>query len=171
MRARLHREAHERIAGMRTAEGSATSPAQGVVDFLDLLVLPVDGLIHRPLVDDDLGRRVGEHVARLHLGGGRGDRPRPAGGHEPLGGPAESPVVLVLVEIVLGGRPRLVHDRRELTVGVLHDRQRLLGDRKSTRLNSSHVEISYAVFCLKKKKKTYKSSNAKKKKKKNKQKK
>src|SRR3712207_7977263 len=26
-----------------------------------------------------------------------------------------------------------------------------LGDRKSTRLNSSHVNISYAVFCLKKK--------------------
>src|SRR3989442_7511280 len=26
-----------------------------------------------------------------------------------------------------------------------------LGDRKSTRLNSSHVRISYAVFCLKKK--------------------
>src|SRR6266496_6528004 len=29
----------------------------------------------------------------------------------------------------------------------------ILADRKSTRLNSSHVEISYAVFCLKKKKK------------------
>src|SRR3989442_9046426 len=28
----------------------------------------------------------------------------------------------------------------------------LNGDRKSTRLNSSHVRISYAVFCLKKKK-------------------
>src|SRR5690349_23350080 len=28
-------------------------------------------------------------------------------------------------------------------------------DRKSTRLNSSHVEISYAVFCLKKKKDTH----------------
>src|SRR5256886_8680320 len=28
-------------------------------------------------------------------------------------------------------------------------------DRKSTRLNSSHSQISYAVFCLKKKKKTY----------------
>src|SRR5438874_8020997 len=27
----------------------------------------------------------------------------------------------------------------------------VIGDRKSTRLNSSHVEISYAVFCLKKK--------------------
>src|SRR5690349_22156680 len=30
-------------------------------------------------------------------------------------------------------------------------------DRKSTRLNSSHVEISYAVFCLKKKKKKNKN--------------
>src|SRR5690349_23844663 len=30
-------------------------------------------------------------------------------------------------------------------------------DRKSTRLNSSHVEISYAVFCLKKKKKKKKN--------------
>src|SRR2546422_4097274 len=30
------------------------------------------------------------------------------------------------------------------------------GDRKSTRLNSSHGYISYAVFCLKKKKKTHK---------------
>src|SRR5438874_10670089 len=29
--------------------------------------------------------------------------------------------------------------------------RRAEGDRKSTRLNSSHVEISYAVFCLKKK--------------------
>src|SRR5690349_1308483 len=35
--------------------------------------------------------------------------------------------------------------RRKLVVGGLEDR-------KSTRLNSSHVEISYAVFCLKKKK-------------------
>src|SRR5690349_22466179 len=32
-----------------------------------------------------------------------------------------------------------------------HVRQALAKDRKSTRLNSSHVEISYAVFCLKKK--------------------
>src|SRR5690349_23955712 len=31
-------------------------------------------------------------------------------------------------------------------------------DRKSTRLNSSHVEISYAVFCLKKKKKINKTA-------------
>src|ERR1035441_9145232 len=32
---------------------------------------------------------------------------------------------------------------------------RRLRDRKSTRLNSSHLGISYAVFCLKKKQKTY----------------
>src|SRR3712207_8802724 len=32
---------------------------------------------------------------------------------------------------------------------------RLETDRKSTRLNSSHANISYAVFCLKKKKETY----------------
>src|SRR5215813_14427925 len=39
------------------------------------------------------------------------------------------------------------------------------GDRKSTRLNSSHVRISYAVFCLKKKKKKKKAQKKKKKKK------
>src|SRR3712207_7145641 len=33
-------------------------------------------------------------------------------------------------------------------------RRSLAPDRKSTRLNSSHANISYAVFCLKKKKKT-----------------
>src|SRR5687768_18047840 len=39
-------------------------------------------------------------------------------------------------------------------LGRLTDRAALItGDRKSTRLNSSHGYISYAVFCLKKKKK------------------
>src|SRR3712207_8102097 len=46
-------------------------------------------------------------------------------------------------------------DGQELAVRAL-DQERLvglraLGDRKSTRLNSSHANISYAVFCLKKK--------------------
>src|SRR2546430_7337963 len=36
---------------------------------------------------------------------------------------------------------------------------RPLGDRKSTRLNSSHSQISYAVFCLKKKKKDQEASS------------
>src|SRR6266481_7601254 len=43
---------------------------------------------------------------------------------------------------------------------------RLILDRKSTRLNSSHSYISYAVFCLKKKKKKKKRRKEKKKKKK-----
>src|SRR5256885_2490401 len=34
------------------------------------------------------------------------------------------------------------------------DARRAVPDRKSTRLNSSHLVISYAVFCLKKKKRT-----------------
>src|SRR5438552_19092171 len=48
-----------------------------------------------------------------------------------------------------------VRDREgELALRPLHvDLVRLHGDRKSTRLNSSHQIISYAVFCLKKKKK------------------
>src|SRR2546427_1617138 len=36
---------------------------------------------------------------------------------------------------------------------ALHGPWAVRGDRKSTRLNSSHSQISYAVFCLKKKKK------------------
>src|SRR3989442_10904251 len=48
---------------------------------------------------------------------------------------------------VLGGeRPR--HERRVRRAHVQRIARR---DRKSTRLNSSHVRISYAVFCLKKK--------------------
>src|SRR3712207_8550546 len=76
--------------------------------------------------------------------------------------------------VVLENRQELAHDpvaperREELAVDV-HRRLWLLegprqrdadvgvlgftGDRKSTRLNSSHANISYAVFCLKKKKK------------------
>src|SRR3712207_7545239 len=55
-------------------------------------------------------------------------RPRDGAGHRPRRGARPGH----------GGRP-------------LPGRRR--GDRKSTRLNSSHANISYAVFCLKKKKK------------------
>src|SRR5690606_39530590 len=55
---------------------------------------------------------------------------------------------------------RLAAEDGEPGAAVLHRRERSDrrlhegggGDRKSTRLNSSHVKISYAVFCLKKKK-------------------
>src|SRR5437667_7663841 len=47
--------------------------------------------------------------------------------------------------------PRFLEDR-----SVAHQDLHAGVDRKSTRLNSSHITISYAVFCLKKKKKKHK---------------
>src|SRR5205814_9160540 len=41
---------------------------------------------------------------------------------------------------------------RTIRIGIRTRRHSADGDRKSTRLNSSHLGISYAVFCLKKKK-------------------
>src|SRR3712207_7094571 len=57
-----------------------------------------------------------------------------------------------LGRLVLAGRARnfFTHERSDKRVG---NHARLHRDRKSTRLNSSHANISYAVFCLKKKKK------------------
>src|SRR3712207_7211359 len=46
-------------------------------------------------------------------------------------------------------RARAVEQLRAL--GTQQQRRQVAGDRKSTRLNSSHANISYAVFCLKKK--------------------
>src|SRR5438067_3814741 len=49
-------------------------------------------------------------------------------------------------------RVRRPHPEERLS-HVDHPHQHQVPDRKSTRLNSSHVSISYAVFCLKKKNK------------------
>src|SRR3989475_7368880 len=53
-----------------------------------------------------------------------------------------------------GAGPRVVEQVRALAKEI---RDQKLPDRKSTRLNSSHSQISYAVFCLKKKKKNEQS--------------
>src|SRR2546430_15069313 len=51
-------------------------------------------------------------------------------------------------------QPDGMNDVALLAIGIVQQRQvRAAIDRKSTRLNSSHSQISYAVFCLKKKKK------------------
>src|SRR3712207_7661032 len=73
-----------------------------------------------------------EHARRRHLRAGRGAAMTPD---------AEGPIRLLLVD-----------DHAVVRRGLraLFDREP--GDRKSTRLNSSHANISYAVFCLKKKK-------------------
>src|SRR5256885_3663319 len=51
-------------------------------------------------------------------------------------------------------RSRTVAQRRQLHAGGRRPDSDRREDRKSTRLNSSHLVISYAVFCLKKKKRT-----------------
>src|SRR3712207_7799571 len=57
-----------------------------------------------------------------------------------------------------GGGPadcdRIGHRRDRFGQGELALADAVGADRKSTRLNSSHANISYAVFCLKKKKET-----------------
>src|SRR5690606_40252042 len=50
---------------------------------------------------------------------------------------------LLLARALLGGLPQLAQ--------LLEQAGQRVAERKSTRLNSSHVKISYAVYCLKKK--------------------
>src|SRR3712207_7934918 len=46
-----------------------------------------------------------------------------------------------------------INYHRKYDIILLRNLEKMFPDRKSTRLNSSHANISYAVFCLKKKKK------------------
>src|SRR5690625_2671198 len=131
-----------------------------------------------------LRSRSRDWAHRGRCGSARGARPSPARMTSlavessfdlDLRDPTAKPAGLVAVRRELGqpqGHPlrldRLVRLEAhlpvtcELTAGqglaqgvVLADGPQLQGaDRKSTRLNSSHVAISYAVFCLKKKNKT-----------------
>src|SRR2546430_2056641 len=65
-----------------------------------------------------------------------------------------SPEVLLVSE-VLGAAGRAVRVPGEVRERLMMELEKWIGapreDRKSTRLNSSHSQISYAVFCLKKK--------------------
>src|SRR5256885_7747821 len=72
--------------------------------------------------------------------------------------PVQPPIILEeeahgdIVERIVGTADSLdVRLRDSQAVSLQSGR---VGDRKSTRLNSSHLVISYAVFCLKKKKNT-----------------
>src|SRR3712207_7919917 len=73
-----------------------------------------------------------------------GDQPGVVGVH--LGNHQRDVVVHAVVLRVAEHEPPRARERRLDLPGRV-------GDRKSTRLNSSHANISYAVFCLKKKKK------------------
>src|SRR5437870_11530921 len=56
-----------------------------------------------------------------------------------------------LLDAAFRGGAVVVQPHHEDAEGVAPAAARAKADRKSTRLNSSHVAISYAVFCLKKK--------------------
>src|SRR5699024_11469448 len=70
---------------------------------------------------------------------------------EPFSNIKDIPPLVNTLNVHLDG---LLKEKREEAKGKIElDRGEVsLQDRKSTRLNSSHVSISYAVFCLKKKK-------------------
>src|SRR5690625_7098459 len=63
------------------------------------------------------------------------------------------PYTTLFRSLIPGGPAQFAHLILSHRLGVGLSVGRLPADRKSTRLNSSHVAISYAVFCLKKKKK------------------
>src|SRR5256885_8208242 len=72
----------------------------------------------------------------------------PALQHEDPGAPASAQPIPAVP-----GRVEPAHPRDRDPYHRARDGQSIrMGDRKSTRLNSSHLVISYAVFCLKKKK-------------------
>src|SRR5438034_7085839 len=65
---------------------------------------------------------------------------------KPLPADEQKRVLAGIADSMQPGLPPRENRRLQRTVDVV------VGDRKSTRLNSSHTVISYAVFCLKKKK-------------------
>src|SRR2546422_2309486 len=74
----------------------------------------------------------------------------------PEGGPPQGKTAWHEIKVGVLARLRRHTTRTGKVVARLHQRRlvAVFGDRKSTRLNSSHGYISYAVFCLKKKKTT-----------------
>src|SRR2546430_11564420 len=65
--------------------------------------------------------------------------------------------IMMQAQIIIGNPEDMLKERRNRWVNAFGrlkpgvSQQQAKADRKSTRLNSSHSQISYAVFCLKKK--------------------
>src|SRR5256884_1497232 len=140
---RVHRAV---LGNPRDGQRERTMPARNVADILAAKQLaPASQHLPKPC-----GDRFGVHALRC------------------AGVPARRKKIGTLADTESGAcargnkrAPGLVshNDRRGCVEHTDFARQRIEGaqrDRKSTRLNSSHGYISYAVFCLKKKKKTTK---------------
>src|SRR5437762_4819714 len=81
--------------------------------------------------------------------------PTPPPPQEPLGPPPPTPEELARREEQRHQAEAAAAEGRRVAEERAAEDKRREEDRKSTRLNSSHRCISYAVFCLKKKKRTY----------------
>src|SRR6266571_7427936 len=174
------REAHSRgLREDRVSDPPGLRRLRGIGDELqshvdrvrilrELQVLPVRGLLVEPEMEDAVLVQARLHIAR----DGRGDSCRGpafpdrtnAGAFLDPAGEPDQRIPEVAFEFLArrlafwngeeeSGRHSFLHFRC-MTVGAGLD----AADRKSTRLNSSHMSISYAVFCLKKKKKTNKTN-------------
>src|SRR5690606_23310834 len=112
----------------------AASPSATCVPGADLLL--INGRIHTMDSEDRI-------VSAVHI---LGDKFAAVGG---------SPQPTACTETIdLGGRtvvPGLIDNHNHIVLLGLRPGHDTRLDRKSTRLNSSHVKISYAVFCLKRK--------------------
>src|SRR5207302_8352970 len=142
------------------------APHEVVRQFL--LARPLERM-HVAALRVDPGHHVGDRAvlaARVHRLKNHQQRPAVLGVEqllqlgEPLDVFGEDVLRLRLADVEAAGVAGI--DVREVeslgaldavVLDVLRDLHGLPQDRKSTRLNSSHVKISYAVFCLKKKKK------------------
>src|SRR5439155_10509473 len=122
------RAAHEVVQHLGGPPGTAATP-EGSGDR----AFPAEGAARTPPRGVFAAGELDATVDR-HPGGNPG--PLRPGGAAPAPDPSRAPG-----EATRDSRPPLPQD------GTLQSD----GDRKSTRLNSSHVAISYAVFCLKKK--------------------
>src|SRR5713226_7925561 len=92
---------------------------------------------------------AGDGIAAIIVGGDGHALARPAPAHIAAAAPLDR-----IGACRAGDRQRLlgVERRARAVAQFRHALEPGLGDRKSTRLNSSHPSISYAVFCFKKKK-------------------
>src|SRR5699024_11265081 len=110
------------------------------------MAILVDDAQSEQLIPADIGRLVGDVRTRLQAAITL-FRERYEGERERITETA-SPLGLMYPEIIQSMK-NVAASVQDVGLLVLHALNDL--DRKSTRLNSSHVSISYAVFCLKKK--------------------
>src|SRR3990167_5624340 len=131
-----------RVIGIMGGVASGKSMVAEMLGSLGAEVIHADAMAHELLEKPEIKEKVLERWGKGLLGGGEGkiDRGKLASIVFSKG-EALKELTNLLHPPILEAIRRLVLERSEGKV-----------DRKSTRLNSSHSQISYAVFCLKKKK-------------------